>query len=128
MPYFVYKLIPPRPTFDQDMDERERAIMSQHVAYYAKLHQQGRVIVYGPVRDSTGSWGLGVIEAEELDDVKAIAERDPAASSGTCSYDLGVLVQAMLHPSLSAAPIRQQVLAAATPAGDDQRGGTNDAP
>jgi uncharacterized protein YciI len=110
------------------MDESERAIMNQHVAYFANLRQQGRVIVYGPVRDSTGSWGLGVIEAEEIDDVKAIADHDPATSSGVCTYDLGVMVHAMLHPSLSAAPTREQVLAAATPAGDDQRGGMNDAP
>jgi uncharacterized protein YciI len=103
MPYFVYKLIPPRPTFDEDMDERERAIMNQHVASYAELHQQGRVIVYGPVRDSTGSWGLGVLEADELEDVKAIAENDPAIRSGMCTYDLGVMVQAIFHRSLLAA-------------------------
>lgn len=100
MAYFVYKLIPPRPTFDQDMDERERAIMNQHVAYYADLHQQGRVIVYGPVRDSTGSWGLGVLEADDLADIKNIAEHDPAVSSGMCTYDLGVMVHTILHPSL----------------------------
>jgi hypothetical protein len=45
----VVRLIPPRPTSDQDMDDREREIMGRHAAYYGELAQAGSIVVYGPV-------------------------------------------------------------------------------
>jgi hypothetical protein len=32
--YFVYKVIPPRPTFDLDATHEENEIMTRHVAYW----------------------------------------------------------------------------------------------
>ena len=34
--HYVVRLIPPRPTFDQDMGDRERAIMGRHAAYHRR--------------------------------------------------------------------------------------------
>jgi uncharacterized protein YciI len=44
--------------------------------------QTGKVVVYGPVKDGTGAWGLGVFEAGSEAEVREIAEADPAISSG----------------------------------------------
>jgi uncharacterized protein len=37
MPHFLYKLIPPRPTFPADLTEEEGAIMQEHFGYWAGL-------------------------------------------------------------------------------------------
>jgi uncharacterized protein YciI len=94
--HYVYRLIPPRPTFPEDMNVEERAIMDRHAEYWARLVEQVGVVVYGPVIDSTGSWGLAVVRAGSLDDVRALAEADPAVSSGMSTFDLGTMPVAVL--------------------------------
>jgi hypothetical protein len=42
--HWVFRLIPPRPTFDQDMTEAEREIMGQHATYWAHIAESGRVV------------------------------------------------------------------------------------
>jgi hypothetical protein len=94
---WVYKLIPPRPTFDQDMNDEERAIMNGHVDYWGRLiEERGGIFVYGPVRDSAGSWGLGVIQADGEEEVRAILADEPALSSGLASCDLGKMLAAVV--------------------------------
>lgn len=55
---FYLKLNPPRPGFMADMTADEKAIMQQHVAYWAQLLQQGIAIVFGPVADPKEGMGL----------------------------------------------------------------------
>jgi hypothetical protein len=57
MAYFVYKLIPPRPTFDADMSDDEAAIMGEHAGYWQNLIDAGHVVVFGPVSDPSGFGG-----------------------------------------------------------------------
>jgi uncharacterized protein YciI len=87
--YFVFRLIPPRPTFDVDMNDDERAIMQRHAAYWREQVEAGKVVVYGPVRDSTGAWGLGVFEAEDEPSARMVALADPAISSGMATIEIG---------------------------------------
>jgi uncharacterized protein YciI len=89
--HFVYRLIPPRPTFDQDMTDAEREIMGRHAAYYGEIARTGQVVVYGPVKDSSGVWGLGVLEVGSEAEARAIAEGDPAVSSGMSTYEIGMM-------------------------------------
>jgi hypothetical protein len=35
--HWVFRLIPPRPTFDQDLTDAEREIMGQHAMYWAQI-------------------------------------------------------------------------------------------
>lgn len=86
MSLFVYKLIPPRPTFDTDMSEAEAAVMGQHIAYWQDLLERGRVIVFGPVSDPAGAWGLGVVDAETEDGARALGVDDPAVTSGLATF------------------------------------------
>jgi hypothetical protein len=47
MKYYLYKVIPPRPTFAADMTETESAIMSGHVAYWTDLLDKDVAVAFG---------------------------------------------------------------------------------
>jgi len=74
--YFLCKLIPPRPTFAQDMTDAEAKLMQEHVAYWKGLMDRGLVIVFGPVADPRGTYGVAILELEE-EDAKALGMNDP---------------------------------------------------
>ena len=94
--HFVYKLIPPRPSFAGDMSDAEAAVMAEHGAYWQRHADEGRVVVFGPVVDSSGSWGLAVVRAESEDEVAALGREDPAVTSGTCTFDVGTMPVAIV--------------------------------
>ncbi|MGD0953999.1 MAG: YciI family protein [Methanotrichaceae archaeon] len=80
--HFVLKLIPPRPTFAEDMTEKERDIMKQHAAYWKDKADRGIALVYGPVLDPKGAYGLGIIEVGDEDQARVFAANDPTVKSG----------------------------------------------
>jgi uncharacterized protein len=92
--HFVYRLIPPRPTFPVDITDAEAAIMEQHFAYWSRFEQRGIVVVLGPVLDPSGTWGLGVIAADDQNDISALGAEDPAVKSGMSTFE----VYAMADP------------------------------
>jgi hypothetical protein len=78
MQYFLFKLIPPRPTFPMDMSSDEAAIMQEHFAYWRGLLAQNRVVVYGPVMDPAGTYGVAVLEVEDEPAARDVGKNDPA--------------------------------------------------
>jgi hypothetical protein len=50
----------PRPDFALDMTDEEREIMGRHAAYWHPYLDSGQMVVFGPVLDSTGPWGLAL--------------------------------------------------------------------
>jgi uncharacterized protein YciI len=84
--HFFLKLIPCRPTFAMDMTDAERAVMQQHVAYWRGLMGEGRVVVFGPVMDPSGPYGMGVIEAADESEVQAFIAGDPAGKINTYEW------------------------------------------
>ena len=46
------------------MSEAEAAIMGQHAAYWQGQTERGTAIVFGPVADPAGAWGLAVVDAD----------------------------------------------------------------
>jgi uncharacterized protein YndB with AHSA1/START domain/uncharacterized protein YciI len=80
--YFVCKLITPRPTFMQDMSEAEGAALGAHVGYWTALSDKGQALVFGPVGDPAGVWGLGILTAPDEATAQKIAAEDPAITSG----------------------------------------------
>lgn len=76
--HFFLKLNPPRPTFAQDMDDEEKSIMQQHVVYWRGLRDNGFALVYGPVIDPKGAYGIGIIEADSQEQVEEFIANDPA--------------------------------------------------
>jgi len=81
MKHFFYKLIPPRPTFPVDMTEAETVIMQEHFVYWSSLFAEHKAVVYGPVMDPKGSFGVAVVELEDESTAKSIAGNDPAIKS-----------------------------------------------
>jgi uncharacterized protein len=82
MPYFLCKLIPPRPTFAQDMTPEERTIMQQHVTYWTKLAEEDIAIAFGPVADPAGAWGVGILQVETEAEAQKIRAEYPTMNSG----------------------------------------------
>ncbi|HSH23584.1 MAG TPA: YciI family protein [Acidimicrobiales bacterium] len=80
--HFIYRLIPPRPTFTSDMSDGERAAMGEHAASWTTLFERGRVVVFGAVVEPAGVCGLAVVEADSEDEVRAIAAADSATQIG----------------------------------------------
>ena len=98
MSTFVFRLIAPRPTFALDMTDEERSVMERHAAHWQSFVESGQMVIFGPVLDSTGSWGLGVVEAEDEDELRAFASRDPAVTSGTARIEIGELLAGFVRP------------------------------
>ena len=76
--YFLLKLIPNRLDFAQTMSEEERNIMSQHVTYWTDYINKGIAIVFGPVLDPAGVYGLGIITVNSEEQLASFIENDPA--------------------------------------------------
>jgi uncharacterized protein YciI len=56
------------------------------------------MVAFGPVMDSSGSWGLGVVEAEDEDALRAFASGDPFVSSGTGEIEVGKMLFGFVRP------------------------------
>jgi uncharacterized protein YciI len=99
MATFVLTLRAPRPNFALDMSDEERAVMARHAAHWQPMIDAGRMVVFGPVLDGSGTWGLGVIEADDEDELRAFAADDPVVTTGTGSLDVGRLLQGFVRPN-----------------------------
>jgi uncharacterized protein len=98
MTAFVFRLNAPRPTFALDMTDEEQEIMGRHAAHWQPFIDSGQMVIFGPVLDSTGSWGLGVVEADDEDELRAFAARDPAVTSGTAQIEIGTMLAGFVRP------------------------------
>jgi len=82
MPHFFCKLIAPRPTFPFDMNESEKALTGQHAAYWAGMCKEGAVLVYGPVMDPKGPYGMGIFAGADEVEIKRRTDADPVMQAG----------------------------------------------
>jgi len=80
--YFFCRLIGPRPTFAFDMNDEERKMMGEHAKYWRDKLEQGKAVVFGPVHDPAGPWGLGVVRVADEAELRAFEAGDPVISSG----------------------------------------------
>jgi uncharacterized protein len=102
MATFVIRLMAPRPDFALTLSDEERAIMGRHAAHWHPYIDSGRMVVFGPVLDSGGSWGLAVIEADDEDEVRTHADHDPVVTTGTGRIELGKMLTGFVRPSVNA--------------------------
>lgn len=68
----------PRPSFHLDMTSDERAAMQLHVAYWSEKAAQGIAVVFGPVVDPKGIWGMGIYRVDDLAQMQRMLDADPA--------------------------------------------------
>jgi uncharacterized protein len=97
MSTFVFRLIAPRPTFAQDMTDQERDVMARHAAHWQPYLDSGQMVVFGPILDDTGSWGLGVVEADDERELRAFAAKDPVVTTGTGKIELGSMLSGFVR-------------------------------
>jgi uncharacterized protein YciI len=98
MATFVFRLVPPRPTFALDMTAEEREVMGRHAAHWQPMLDAGRMVVFGPVLDGEGSWGLGVIEADDEQELRSFAANDPVVTTGIGTIEIGTMLAGYVRP------------------------------
>lgn len=86
--HFYMKLIPPRPTFVQDMTAEEKQLMQEHTRYTAEAFAAGRILLYGPVLAATGAFGMAVFEVAEESEARQFIENDPTIRAGLNTFEL----------------------------------------
>lgn len=87
MQYFFLRLLPPRSTFPQDITEAEKQVMQEHITYWKKWTEQGTMIVFGPVLDPEGTYGVGIVEVESEDDILNLITNDPVTKANLGKYE-----------------------------------------
>ena len=60
------------------MNDQEKAMMQEHFLYWKAGQDRGEVIVFGPVLDPKGPYGMGIVSAADEAGARAFAARDPA--------------------------------------------------
>ncbi len=84
--YFFVKTQNPRPTFHLDMTPDERAVMERHVRYWSEKAVHGIAIVFGPVMDPRGVYGIGVYQVQDEAEMRELLDQDPA--NGLLHYEV----------------------------------------
>ncbi len=71
--------------------------MQQHAAYAKEMADKGIALVFGPVADPAGAWGLGIVECDDESGVKAFIENDPVIRSNIgAEYKVFPMIRAMV--------------------------------
>ena len=97
--FYVCRLIAPRSTFLQDMSDEERALMQAHAAYWMQWMARGKVIVFGPVADPAGPWGLGVVRVASESEMRELETNDPVILAGRgFRYEVLPMLRAIVPP------------------------------
>jgi hypothetical protein len=84
----------PRPTFHLDMTPAERDTMNRHVAYWSEKAARGISIVFGPVMDPDGVYGMGVHKVQDEAEMRELIEHDPA--NGLLKYKIFPMANAVV--------------------------------
>jgi hypothetical protein len=92
--FFFARTQNPRPTFHLDMTAEERTIMQNHVAYWSEKAARGIAIVFGPVMDPQGVYGIGVYQVEDEAEMRNLIEHDPA--NGLLRYEVFPMARAVV--------------------------------
>ena len=82
----------------QDMTAEEAEIMKRHGACWANLLWNDSALVFGPVADPKGAWGLGIVRAAGEEEVNMLRDADPAILSGRgFRYEVLPMLQAAVR-------------------------------
>ena len=68
------------------MTGEENGIMQQHVAYWMKYMQEGKILVFGPVIDPLAVYGIGIAVVESKEELDELLDKDPASKLNRYEY------------------------------------------
>ena len=86
MKQFVYIIKPFKPDFAETANEEDNRIMGIHFQYLESLLEKGILIMAGP--ETTGKFGLCVLETGTEEEARDIMNNDPAVLNGVVSAEL----------------------------------------
>ena len=87
MNWYLIRFVPPRPDFATTMSADERDAMRRHVTYWRTHLEAGRALIFSPVADPAGGWGMGVLRSESPEAIADIEAADPAVVAGIGHYE-----------------------------------------
>ena len=64
------------------MTDQEKTLMGAHATYWRARLEDGGVIVFGPVLDPKGPWGVGIVEMSNAEEVADFGRKDPIIKAG----------------------------------------------
>jgi hypothetical protein len=88
MSWYLLRLIAERPDFAYTMTEDEQATMGRHSAYWRRHLDVGTALIFSPVADPAGPWGLCIAQAGDGHGVQELADADPAVTEGVGHYEI----------------------------------------
>ncbi|HKO05836.1 MAG TPA: YciI family protein [Candidatus Acidoferrales bacterium] len=86
--HYFFKLIPPRPTFPQDITDQEILLMKEHALYFREQFAAGRVLLYGPVMAKDGTFGLAILEVADESEARHFGENDPSVRARLNRFEI----------------------------------------
>jgi uncharacterized protein len=78
--------------------------VGRHAAHWQPFIDSGQMVVFGPVLDDTGSFGLAVIEAEDEDQLRQFAAGDPVITTGTVRFEFEKMLAGFVRGTPDPAP------------------------
>lgn len=88
MTWYLLRLIAARPDFAFTMSEAEQQTMARHSSYWKAYLSEGVALIYSPVADPAGPWGLCIARAEDEAGARSLADNDPAVLEGVGHYEV----------------------------------------
>lgn len=83
---FIYFIRSPKENFAETMTDEEAKIMGIHFNYLKEQLQKGKLILAGP--ETTGKFGICILNAESEIEAEQIMLNDPAVKSGIVKPEL----------------------------------------
>jgi uncharacterized protein len=104
MKTFFCRLLPPRPTFAQDLSAAEAKAMQEHAVYWRDCMARGQVVVFGLVADPAAAFGIVIIEVADEDEARRLTANDPAILAGHgLRYEIYPMPRGAVYPPKGAA-------------------------
>jgi uncharacterized protein YciI len=85
---FLVILRPVRDEMPFEPTEEERRVVSEHYDYLVSLRERGKLVVAGPSVKRGDTFGIGVLDVDELVEAEAIVAEDPAVVSGVMTAEI----------------------------------------
>jgi len=91
----------PGPKWQYGVAFREQDGVGQHVQYYLKFHEQGKLELGGPFLSQDAGGMMVATKDVSQDELEAFAAFDPAVKSGLLVYEVRPWLTAMEHERIN---------------------------